>query len=242
MVIHIGEVAIGGIIIGIITGKNPIRVSREQQVGSTMPTKARLNAATMRVLAGKIPWCTLPAPRLRVFSRTREASEKCRLMMRLGKIGRLLLLLMLANGTPVLAKKILGTHFSYPVDTGTSGPDDQALFGTSKTVRGVLLSILFTSICALCLGLPFRTGALIGAGAMAGDLFSSFCKRRMHLPSSSKALGLDQVPESLFPLIVCRRALSLKAIDIFLIVAGFFVAELTLSQFLYKICLRDQPY
>jgi hypothetical protein len=190
----------------------------------------------------KKSWRTLPAPWLRVFSWTREDSEECRLMARLGTISRLLLLLTLANGTPVLAKKILGTHFSYPVDTGTSGPDDQALFGTSKTVRGVLLSILFTAICALCLGLPFRTGALIGGGAMAGDLFSSFCKRRMRLPSSSKALGLDQIPESLFPLILCRRTLSLTAIDIVLIVAGFFVGELALSQVLYKIRLRDQPY
>jgi CDP-archaeol synthase len=163
-------------------------------------------------------------------------------MVRIGTISRLLLLLTLANGTPVLAKKILGTHFSYPVDTGTTGPDDQALFGTSKTVRGVLLSILLTSIGAPCLGLPLRMGVLIGGGAMAGDLFSSFCKRRMHLPSSSKALGLDQVPESLFPVLASRRALSLTAIEIVLVVASFFIGELVLSQFLYKIRLRDQPY
>lgn len=196
----------------------------------------------MRILAGKNRGARCLRDGYACFRGPREDSEECRLMARLGTISRLLLLLTLANGTPVLAKKILGTHFSYPVDTGTSGPDDQALFGTSKTVRGVLLSILFTAICALCLGLPFRTGALIGGGAMAGDLFSSFCKRRMRLPSSSKALGLDQIPESLFPLILCRRTLSLTAIDIVLIVAGFFVGELALSQFLYKIRLRDQPY
>jgi hypothetical protein len=163
-------------------------------------------------------------------------------MVRLGTISRLLLLLTLANGAPVVAKKILGTHFSYPVDTGTTGPDDQALFGKSKTLRGVLLSILLTSIGALFVGLPCKTGAWIGCAAMAGDLFSSFCKRRMRLPSSSKALGLDQIPESLFPLLVCQRALSLTAKDIIAGVAGFFVGELVLSQFLYKVRLRDQPY
>ena len=163
-------------------------------------------------------------------------------MVRLGTMGRLLLLLTLANGAPVIAKKILGKHLSYPVDTGTTAPDDEALFGRSKTIRGVLLSILLTSIGALFLGLPLRTGALIGGGAMAGDLFSSFCKRRMHLPSSSKALGLDQIPESLFPLLFCRKALSLTIKDIVVAVAGFFVGELALSQILYKVRLRDEPY
>ena len=34
---------------------------------------------------------------------------------------------------------------------------------------------------------------------MAGDLFSSFVKRRLRLASSSMAIGLDHIPESSFP-------------------------------------------
>jgi CDP-2,3-bis-(O-geranylgeranyl)-sn-glycerol synthase len=149
---------------------------------------------------------------------------------------------MLANGVPVLGKKLFGPRLSLPVDTGTTAPDHQALFGSSKTFRGVLLSVLITAVAGRVLGLPFGTAAMIGSGAMAGDLFSSFCKRRLRLPASSRALGIDQVPESLFPLLLCRRALSLTVVDLLLIVGGFFVAELAISKVLYRFHLRDQPY
>ena len=115
---------------------------------------------------------------------------------RLGRNIRLLFLIGLANGAPVLAKKLLGARFSLPVDSGTTAPDHQAFFGSSKTLRGVLLSVLLTALAGWSLGFPFGKAALIGSGAMVGDLFSSFCKRRLRLPTSSKALGLDQVPES----------------------------------------------
>src|SRR6478736_778738 len=50
--------------------------------------------------------------------------------------------------------------------------------------------------------------------AMAGDLFSSFVKRRLHLASSSMAIGLDHIPESLFPLLASRWLLPLNILDI----------------------------
>ena len=77
---------------------------------------------------------------------------------------------------------------------------------------------------------------------MAGDLFSSFGKRRLGLAPSSQALGLDQVPESLLPLLACRTALSLTAADIALAVVIFFIGELVLSRLLYRAHLRDEPY
>lgn len=77
---------------------------------------------------------------------------------------------------------------------------------------------------------------------MAGDLSSSFVKRRLRRPSSSRALGLDQVPEALVPLLVCRESFELSAIDIVLAVALFFAGELILSRLLYKAHIRDQPY
>ena len=184
------------------------------------------------------------APRLEtnLLAQQRELVRFSVVTARLWRITRLLFLLTLANGVPVLGKKLLGARFSLPVDTGTMAPDHQALFGSSKTLRGVLLSVFLTAVAGWVLGFPFGTATLIGSGAMAGDLFSSFCKRRLRLPSSSRALGLDQVPESLFPLLLCRRALSLKLIDLLLIVTGFFVGELAISKVLYRFHLRDQPY
>lgn len=157
-------------------------------------------------------------------------------------ILQLLVLLALANGTPVLAKNLLGRRFARPLDGGISFVDGRPLLGTSKTIRGVLLAILATSAGAPLIGVNWRIGALVGSVAMAGDLFSSFVKRRMNRSSSSRATGLDQVPESLFPLLACRDALSLTALDIALAVAIFFVGELVLSRLLYRAHLRDQPY
>ena len=63
---------------------------------------------------------------------------------------------------------------------------------------------------------------------MAGDLFSSFVKRRLHLPSSSMAIGLDHIPESLFPLLASRWLLPLNILDIVLGVTIFVVGALIL--------------
>jgi CDP-archaeol synthase len=102
--------------------------------------------------------------------------------------------------------------------------------------------------------LPFGVGnrdwgVLVGSGMqnrsngrMAGDLFSSFLKRRMKLPPSSRAIGLDQVPESLFPLLACRRPFSLTAFDTVVTVMAFFIGEILISRILYKFRLRDRPY
>jgi CDP-2,3-bis-(O-geranylgeranyl)-sn-glycerol synthase len=157
-------------------------------------------------------------------------------------ILQLMVLLTLANGTPVITKKILGSRFARPLDAGLMFLDRRPLLGSSKTIRGVLVSILITTVSAPLVGLQPKIGALVAGTAMAGDLFSSFVKRRLNLQPSSRALGLDQVPESLLPLLACREVLSLTAADIALGVGIFFVGELILSRLLYKAHLRDQPY
>ena len=55
-------------------------------------------------------------------------------------------------------------------------------------------------------------------------------------------MGLDQVPESLLPLLVGRQALSLGAIDIAIVVAIFFIGEILLARLFYRLGLREQPY
>ena len=157
-------------------------------------------------------------------------------------ILQLLVLLLLANGTPVIARKLLGPIFSHPLDGGVIFFDGQPLFGSSKTVRGLLSSILLTTACAPIVGLNWKIGAVVGSTAMAGDLFSSFIKRRLRLPPSSRATGLDQVPESLIPFLSCRSMLALTAADIAAGTALFFVGEVVLSRLLYKLNLRKRPY
>src|SRR5271156_5948603 len=157
-------------------------------------------------------------------------------------ILQLLILLMLANGAPVIAKKMFGGRFSYPLDGNVTFADGRPVFGRSKTIRGVVLAVLATTAGAPIIGLCWKTGLLVGSFAMAGDLFSSFCKRRLDLPSSSRASGLDQIPESLLPLLACRDLLALTAADIVVCVVMFVVGEVVLSRLLYALRLRDRPY
>jgi CDP-diglyceride synthetase len=157
------------------------------------------------------------------------------LLMLLGLLG-------LANGAPVIATKLFGSRFAQPLDGGVKFIDGRPLFGASKTIRGIVASIATTGLGALVLGLELPTGALIGATAMAGDLCSSFVKRRLNLAPGSRATGLDQIPESLLPLLACRGLLGLSLIDIVAGVAGFLIGALLLSSVFFRLGLRDRPY
>ncbi len=157
-------------------------------------------------------------------------------------LSKILLLLLIANGAPILAKKILKDKFSQPIDFGLEFIDHRPLLGPTKTYRGLLASILTTSAAALVLDLPMYTGGLIALFAMIGDSISSFTKRRMGIESSDMALGIDQIPESLLPLIVVQSQYQLNGMDIILAVVAFFAIELFLSRVLYTLKIRDRPY
>src|ERR1700674_4731655 len=100
--------------------------------------------------------------------------------MQLLHILQLLLLMTLANGTPIVAKKIFGPRFSFPLDAGTIFFDGRPLFGHSKTIRGTVVSILVTTASAPLIGLDLTLGAMVAGAAMAGHLFSSFGKARQN--------------------------------------------------------------
>jgi CDP-2,3-bis-(O-geranylgeranyl)-sn-glycerol synthase len=156
--------------------------------------------------------------------------------------AKMLLLLVIANGAPILGKKLFGTTFEQPLDGGLQLRDGHPLFGLSKTVRGVVLSIAATALAAIPLGYDWTDGALIALLAMLGDLASSFVKRRLGRPPSSMALGLDQIPESLLPTLVFKVRFGLTAWDIAGVVFAFILLELLLSRLLFGLRLRDRPY
>jgi hypothetical protein len=77
---------------------------------------------------------------------------------------------------------------------------------------------------------------------MAGDLFSSFVKRRLGLSASARATGLDQVPESFLPALVCVYGLGLEWPDVVIVTVVFFVGGMVLSRLLYRLRIRRRPY
>jgi len=154
----------------------------------------------------------------------------------------LLFLILVANGSPILARYLLHNTFSCPIDSGYRFVDQKRLFGGAKTWRGFFSSLIVTSISALLIGYELETGWLIAIGAMAGDLVSSFFKRRLGYRTSARAPLLDQVPESLFPALLVMHLFHLSLMAIILIVFLFFILDVMLSQLFYYLGVRRKPY
>lgn len=141
-----------------------------------------------------------------------------------------LLMLLTANGMPVLLKLALGEHLGYPLDGRKRFIDGHPIFGDTKTIRGIFASLAATTLVAIGAGIPATTGLIVSMSAMLGDLLSSFIKRRLGAPSSKPILGLDQIPESLLPLLAIRSQFELSWSNVLLLMIGFFFLELVFSR------------
>ena len=162
--------------------------------------------------------------------------------MNMALIFRTLVLLAVANGTPVIIKRVFGARADHAIDCGMRLADGRFVFGPSKTIRGVVSSVIATALIAAAVGLTAWAGAVVALGAMAGDLASSFIKRRLGREPSSRATGLDQIPEALLPCLLLSAILPLTAGDVAAIVLLFFGGEVILSELLFRAGVRDRPY
>lgn len=155
---------------------------------------------------------------------------------------RLLLILGVANSAPILAKRLLGTRWALPLDGGCTFLDGRPLLGPSKTLRGLVASVLGAALAASVLDFSPATGAVMGAASMLGDALSSFVKRRLGIVSSGRATGLDQIPEALLPLLVVYTPLGLTPMEVAAITTAFFLLEMPAARLSFRLGLRDRPY
>ena len=112
---------------------------------------------------------------------------------------KILCFLFWGNLLPPLASLALGDRLAKPLDHGTTWFDGRPLFGPHKTIRGILTSLIGSTLAFPLLGVSWQTAMAAGALLMAGDLLSSFIKRRLHLASGESVFGLDQIFEALLP-------------------------------------------
>ena len=150
-------------------------------------------------------------------------------------------LILLANAVPILVAQLFGSHANWPLDLGLK-INQQPILGPSKTWRGIVASLAVTSMVAEWFGLSAWDGLLIASTAMLGDIIASFCKRRLKIKPSDMALGLDQIPESLFPTLAMKQQLAMSWGDVFIMVVLFIFIELLLSRLGYMLGLRNRPY
>lgn len=145
----------------------------------------------------------------------------------------ILLLIVLANAAPVIARLVFTNRASTSIDLGFMLQDKQYLFGQTKTWRGLIASLTLTTLIAYLLDYAIVTGLIISISAMLGDLLSSFIKRRLQKQSSTNVLFLDQVPESLFPVLVYSSTVhTLELMEVIVIIIFFIIIELGLSNLL----------
>lgn len=119
---------------------------------------------------------------------------------------RIVFFLLLVNGLPPLIALPAKGLFAQPVDCGMNWLDGKRIFGSNKTIRGVLIGIIGGTMLFPLLGQPVQTACTAAMLAMLGDLSSSFIKRRMALPSGSEVAFLDQLFEALFPILYLASA------------------------------------
>lgn len=154
----------------------------------------------------------------------------------------LFVMLALANGTPVVAAALLKSRWSVPVDGGALWFDGRPILGASKTWRGLVSGVLACALFAHVAGLGVPFGLLFGLLALTGDMLSSFIKRRLGMISSARAVGLDQIPEALLPMLLAMWWLPVSVWVILVVVAVFTLCDLFGSPLLYRLGIRRHPH
>lgn len=124
-------------------------------------------------------------------------------------IIKLIAFLLWCNLLPPLARRLAGEHFKQPLDGGRLWLDGRPLFGPHKTIGGLLVSVVGGTAVFPLLGTSWQVAAGAAALAMAGDLLSSFIKRRRRAASGEPIFILDQLFEGLLPTIFLSRFLPL---------------------------------
>ena len=152
--------------------------------------------------------------------------------MRFLLVNQLVLLVVIANGTPVFIRLLLGERWNWPLDCHYLLPDRRPLLGKTKTVRGLIGALLVTGLIAPLFNLTQLEGAQFALLAMLGDLCSSFIKRRLGFDSSRSIPLLDQLPEAILPLWVMQAAFGATLAEIATAVVVFIVIDLLLSRLL----------
>lgn len=120
-----------------------------------------------------------------------------------------LALLVAANSTPVIVARMLGPAGAAPIDALFRRHGGHPIFGSHKTWRGLASGALASLLAGALLPCGAFIGLAFGLLSLTGDLASSFSKRRLRVPAGHDVFLLDQLPETLLPLIVLAGPLGL---------------------------------
>jgi predicted MPP superfamily phosphohydrolase len=153
---------------------------------------------------------------------------------------KILVLLWLINFAPPLLAHFLGERWGAPLDGGRLFIDNKPIFGPHKTKRGLAAAIVTGWAIALFLGINWWIGLLAVVLSMAGDLLTSFAKRRAGWRSGKMIPGLDQVLEGFLPFLVLQPHFGLSGWETLVLAVCFCVGAYAGSLF-FKGILLNKP-
>jgi predicted MPP superfamily phosphohydrolase len=154
---------------------------------------------------------------------------------------KILILLWAINFAPPFLAYLFEDKWNAPLDRDYRWKDGNPLFGPHKTLRGVLGSMAAGMVFGGLLGFPWWLGLCCALLSMAGDLVSSFLKRRRGLHSGSIVPGLDQIFEGLLPFLILVPYFSLTSSQIVLL-AVFFCMGAYAGSLFFKTILSMKPF
>ena len=168
----------------------------------------------------------------------------------------------LANSAPVLALKVPGLKkLSYPIDFNLKLKGERIL-GDHKTIRGFVLAIL-TGITVVAIqkhlymnweqlreiseidygGISsIILGSLLGFGAVFGDAFKSFFKRRIGIKPGGPWIPFDQVDFIIGGSLFSSVYIPLAFTDYLILFVVFIILHFTTNVVAYALKLKDVPY
>ena len=145
-----------------------------------------------------------------------------------------------ANSTPVL----LGG--GAPIDRERKFIDGRPIFGTNKTVKGFSYGLLLGSTASLAEAVLFSNLLLVPAGiaaslgALIGDLFGAFLKRRLNIPPGDPLLIVDQLGFILVALLFASPVLNVTVGAVLILVMATIPIHLLSNAVAYMLRLKKQ--
>lgn len=147
-----------------------------------------------------------------------------------------------ANSTPVL----LGG--GAPIDRGRNFIDGRRMLGTNKTMKGFAYGFLLGSLAAFAEAAIFvnYTLVLVGMaaslGALLGDLFGAFLKRRLNIPPGSPLPVVDQLDFILGALLLTSPMLQVTMGAVLILVIATVPIHLLSNGIAYLLRLKGRAW
>jgi CDP-2,3-bis-(O-geranylgeranyl)-sn-glycerol synthase len=167
----------------------------------------------------------------------------------------------IANAIPVLVSKLpILKRLNYPLDFNRTYKGIR-IFGDHKTIRGLISGIIFAILIfliqqylytnneALRIFLywdytkinPFIFGLLSGLGALLGDAFKSFFKRRTNIKPGESWFPFDQIDFIIGGCVFLTPYIYDKPIQYISILFVYFLLHLISTFIGFLIKLKDKP-